>query len=306
MFFRIIEKLNFKKNFPYFVCTPLIYAIGTASDQIMTAAAYARRSKKKLIIIKTRKFQKLLNYKICNNPLFDSLIVNDQEPNNFFLYKIIDFLIQAEFVVRRAMAIFLKHYFKLNIGEDFRFAYLGSTGLYSENQLENFNKILPLSIKERNVDLKKNDKQVCSRLLNLNNFQDQKFVCLHVRDAGYHGDKLRRPYRNSDINNYIDLIELLISKNYLVFRIGDTTASKINYKNKKFIDYPFTELKSEIMDLYLLKKCEFYVGTPSGTLTTADLFNKPVFLTNLIDIFPTFPRKKYDRGMLKKIVKKKN
>ena len=76
--------------------------------------------------------------------------------------------------------------------------------------------------------------------------------------------------------------------------------------DKYFIDYPFTNLKSEIMDLYLLQICHFYIGTPSGPMDTAYLFNKPILLTNLYDIYPSFPRKRNDRGVFRKIIKKEN
>ena len=57
MFFKILQKLNFKKNFPYFFCTPLIYAIGTASDEISTAAAYAKISKKNYYCSKLKRLK---------------------------------------------------------------------------------------------------------------------------------------------------------------------------------------------------------------------------------------------------------
>ena len=305
MFFKILQKLNFKKNFPYFFCTPLIYGIGTASDEISTAAAYAKISKKKLLLFKTTTFKGLLNYKVCNNALYDSLIINNQESNKNFLYQVIDFFIQLEFVIRRILAISLKKIFKYDIGESFRFATIGTQDFFSEKKLLHYNKILPLSIKEGKIDLGKKNKEQCLKMLKLNGFQDKKFVCLHVRDGGYYKDGDRRSYRNSNINNYIGLIELLINKGYFVFRIGDNSASKINYENKNFINYPFTELKSEIMDLYLVKECTFYVGTPSGPYTTADLFDKPVFLTNVNEFYSAFPRKKFDRAISKKMIIKK-
>ena len=41
MFFKIISKLNSKKNFPYYICTPLVYGIGNASEHILHAACAA-------------------------------------------------------------------------------------------------------------------------------------------------------------------------------------------------------------------------------------------------------------------------
>jgi hypothetical protein len=60
------------------------------------------------------------------------------------------------------------------------------------------------------------------------------------------------------------------------------------------------------MDLFLIKECNFYIGTPSGPLDTAWLFNKPTLTTNLYDIYPSFPRKNIDRGVFRKIIRKEN
>ena len=307
MFYKLFQKLNYEKKFPYFICTPLVYAIGTASEQIAMASAQAKRTNKKLLLFKTHVLQKSLNYKICNNSLFESLVFNNYELNKKnFLFKLIDFLIQIEFVVRRVLAISLKYIFKFDIGEEFRFACIGSSDLYSysEKKIKSYKDILPLSIKEAIVDLKEKEKEKCKKLLKNYNLNLDKLVCLHVRDHGYYNDANRRKYRNSDISNHIGLIEYLISKKYLVIRLGDKSANKLSFNNKNFIDYPFTDLKSEMMDLFLLKKCNFYIGTPSGPLETACLFNKPTLTTNLYDIYPTFPRKSTDRGVIRKIIKK--
>ena len=155
------------------------------------------------------------------------------------------------------------------------------------------------------MDLKEEVKEQCRKLLKSLKIDINKIVCLHVRDHGYYNDMDRRKYRNSSINNYTQLIEYLTRKNYFVVRLGDKSAKKLNLDSKYFLDYPFTELKSEIMDLFLINQCQFYIGTPSGPMDTAYLFNKPVLLTNLYDIYPSFPRKNIDRGIFRKIKKRK-
>ena len=73
MFFKFFQRLNHKKNFPYFICTPLIYGLGKASEHIYIAAAYAKRHDKKIILIKmkekgwgyTRKTQRKEKEKGC-------------------------------------------------------------------------------------------------------------------------------------------------------------------------------------------------------------------------------------------------
>ncbi len=206
--------------------------------------------------------------------------------------------------MRRASAIFFKKFFDIDLGESFRFALLGRE-VHITKKITNYNQITPFSIKEATVDLEYRQKKECYKLLRSNGIKDKKFVCLHVRDNKYRNDIGRREYRNSDINNYIELINFLTSKDYYVFRLGDKPAPKVNFSNKQFIDVPYSNIKSELMDLFLIKECEFYVGTLSGTLDTAYLFNKPVLLTNTYELFPSFPRKKNDRAIFKKIIDKK-
>ena len=307
MFFSLFKKLNYNKKFPYFICTPLVYGIGAASEHIAMASAHAKRTNKKLLIFKTYFFKKFLNYDVCNNALFDSTIFNNETVNKKkFSYRLINFLIQVEFVIRRLLAIKLKSFFNFDIGEEFRFALLGSRDLYSEKKNLPYKNLLPLCINESIVDIEKCKKEKCHEIIENLNLEKRKIVCLHVRDHGYYNDIGRRNYRNSNINNYVSLINYLIKKNYFVIRIGDKSAKKLKMVDKYFIDYPFTNLKSEIMDLYLLQICHFYIGTPSGPMDTAYLFNKPILLTNLYDIYPSFPRKRNDRGVFRKIIKKEN
>ena len=217
MFFKLFKKLNYVKKFPYFICTPLVYGIGAASEHIAMASAHAKKNNKKLLVIKTFYLKKLLNYDVCNNDLFDSLIFNNQKINkDNYTYKLINFLIQIEFVIRRFLAIKLKSILKYDIGEEFRFALLGSRDLYSEKENLSYEDLLPISINESKVDIEENKKEKCQRIIKNLNLEKREIVCLHVRDPGYYNDASRRNYRNSNINNYIGLIEYLIKKNTLL------------------------------------------------------------------------------------------
>ena len=72
--------------------------------------AYAKRENKKICIIKTDKLQSLLNYRVCNNSLFDSLVFNEIETRQNLTLRLINFLIQSEFILRRSLAIILKKF----------------------------------------------------------------------------------------------------------------------------------------------------------------------------------------------------
>ena len=165
MFYKLINYLNTKNNFPYYICTPLVYSIGNASEHIYTAAAHAKRSGKKILIFKTKYLKNFLNYNVCNNELFESLILNNQSESKNLFYQLVDFLIQIEFVVRRFFAIILKKYMNIDLGESFRFPLLGSRDLYFSDKFGSYNSVTPLSIRECEADLIKKKREECLRIL---------------------------------------------------------------------------------------------------------------------------------------------
>ena len=306
----ILNLLNRYKKFKYFFLSPLPYAIGSASEQIFIAAKYAKLLNKKVIILKIRSF----NYNICNNTLFDSIVINKQKLKtkkilNYILTKILE----IEFFTWRIFLIFLNDkLLKLNFHELSRFSNIGVPNLFETNNFTNKNIIFKRyqdiekfnSIKESldlSISLKKKCKKILSQFVHS---RKDKIVCVHVRDGFYRNDFKRKTYRNSNIENYKKAINFLINKGYLVIRLGDKNCKKTKFKNKHFIDYPFSKFKSEDMDLYLIKISKFYIATQSGIMDVAYMFNKPILTTNMCELFTGFPRKKNDRGIFKTIFSK--
>ena len=84
----ILKLLNYinKSKIPIFFSTPLPYAIGTASFQILYSYILAIKKKKNLIIIFPKIFQNSLKYKLCNHELFTKIKINNK---NFFFTKFI-------------------------------------------------------------------------------------------------------------------------------------------------------------------------------------------------------------------------
>ena len=82
--------------------------------------------------------------------------------------------------------------------------------------------------------------------------------------------------------------------------MGSKVHNPIKIKNKNIIDYPYSEFYNKYLDLLFMKNCNFYIGTSSGLIDVAWLFNRPVLLTNMINIFSGLPRNKCDRGIFKK------
>jgi|TARA_B110000967_G_C18842733_1_gene540255 ADP-heptose:LPS heptosyltransferase len=71
----------------------------------------------------------------------------------------------------------------------------------------------------------------------------------------------------------------------------------------KFLDYSTLDLQEDVLDLFLMEKAKFFIGTQSGILDLAQLFNKPILQTNMIAIFSKYPFKKNDRGIFRSMKK---
>jgi putative glycosyltransferase (TIGR04372 family) len=124
------------------------------------------------------------------------------------------------------------------------------------------------------------------------------FICLHIREGGFHKDWESSKYRNADIFNYTKAIEYVTGKGGWVVRLGDTSMKKLP-KINRVIDYPFTPFKSALMDVYLISECRFYSGTTSGIFDMAILFQKPMVLANIYTWIDSSPPRRGDLGILK-------
>ena len=126
------------------------------------------------------------------------------------------------------------------------------------------------------------------------------FVCIHVREAGFRQDFGRREWRNSTISNYVPAIKAITEAGGWVVRMGDNTMTPLP-QMYHVIDYPFTQHKSDLMDVYLINECKFYIGSQSGILDTALLFQKPVLIPNMVVWAIAYPPRKGDLGITKHV-----
>ena len=123
------------------------------------------------------------------------------------------------------------------------------------------------------------------------------FVCLHVSQN-------HPPIpRNASIKNYLGAIEEITSSGGWVVRFGDDSMPKLPIMDK-VIDYPFTEYKSEVMDLYLIQNCDFFIGCSSGPPMVAALFKKPKVIVNMTVWSIDFPVRKGDLALFKHVYSK--
>ena len=115
--------------------------------------------------------------------------------------------------------------------------------------------------------------------------QDSWYVCLHVRESGFH-EKWNKMYpssRDADISTYIKVIEEIANRGGYVVRLGDESMQTLP-EMENLIDYSHSNYKSEKADILLSAGCRFYIGTNSGLATVPGIFGVPMVLTNWLPI----------------------
>jgi len=129
---------------------------------------------------------------------------------------------------------------------------------------------------------------------------NEKFVCLHVRESGFYGANEGRgkTSRNGSITNYISAVQYLTQRGYWVIRLGDPSMTALP-EIRNVIDYPFTAFKCDLLDLWLIKNCTFYIGHDSGPMFVAVLFEKQILSTNIVDFCFGYPFHNGDLGIVK-------
>jgi len=311
MIYRILNKLNNLSQFKFYFLTTTPYSFGDSCEQITLANINIKLEasfNKVIIIITPTIFPKILKYHLCNNYLFNNIIIENNNQDNFRKIKsFILFFLNIEFLIKRFPALFLKYFFNIVLKERFFFPQIGIPKYFLKYKNSVELKFPTFNFSESKIDLQKEIKEKCyNQILRYGVEKQSKFICLHIIDPKYRNDYNRRTLRNSNINNYNDLLKFLIDKDYFVFRIGRLAEDKIQIKNKKIIDYPFSTLKSDYMDLFLIKECYYFIGNASGPWECANMFNKPCFLTDSTRVFEAAPRHKMSRSIFRDVIRKRN
>lgn len=128
----------------------------------------------------------------------------------------------------------------------------------------------------------------------------EKYVCVHVRDNQYlscSNHKINFDYHNfrdTTIENYKLGIEYLLDKGYQIIRIGRATNQYLNIDNPLYLDLHNFDLDNQSLDLlemFLLSKANFFLGTASGPLSVAATFDVPILLVNVTPVTGGFGSK---------------
>lgn len=118
---------------------------------------------------------------------------------------------------------------------------------------------------------------------------ESKFICFMVRDSSYlktlnpKNDWSYHGYRNSNIDNFIPMLEELARKGYYIFRMGATSEKRLNIDNRNVIDYS-NNFRTEFSDIYLSAKCHFFVSTGTGIDSVAYIFRRPIVFVNIANL----------------------
>jgi len=293
------------KRYKRVYLTPLYYSYGNAAEEILWASARAKVAKDCVVIIPPAGFTQILRYRICNRELFGLKINKMGIQCSEVRYLITNFL----FFISRSLALFFKKFFRIVVKEKYLFPLIGKNYFWPPiTQYQKFyekiqsDQILSAIHEPLEIAFSKDQElRIGTSIYELLGLKSEKYVCLHVRDSGFHNDPEKRSYRNADIATYKSAILFLIDNGFTVVRLGDTTMPKLDLYNSGYVEYSHSEFKSDLLDLALIKNCEFYIGMQSGPLDVALMFQKPVLILNMYEWINGCPLKITDRGLIKNI-----
>ncbi len=110
--------------------------------------------------------------------------------------------------------------------------------------------------------------------------EDAWFVTLHVREAtskNLHASL--HNVLNASIVDYLPSINEITKRGGWVIRIGDPAMTPLQAM-PNVLDYCHSSIKSDWMDIYLLARARFFIGTSSGPAYVPQDFDVPCVLTN--------------------------
>lgn len=110
-------------------------------------------------------------------------------------------------------------------------------------------------------------------------------VMLHVREAGYRpalGLRQRGAddLRNAAIATYADAIDALVSRGYVVVRMGDPMMTPL--QRPGVIDLAHSAQRTEWLDLWCMLRSQFFIASDSGPYWLGHLLGIPVLTVNAI------------------------
>jgi putative glycosyltransferase (TIGR04372 family) len=305
----IIDYISNMKCCPAVLLSPNVYAVGNCAEEIYFGLLKARREGKKLYILRPYDIPWLLKYQLTNRELFriESDCCYPSKDN--FIEELIRLGLTVAYIPSRVLNLLLKRYSGRCLNDSYSFPEIGRRMLWQPKiKMKNFswevvysydweaqiNGYLPVRLCKESLDKAQKIRS------EMGIPKEDWFVCLHVREGGFRNDWNRREWRNATISNYIPAIQTITEAGGWVIRMGDNTMAPLP-KIDRVIDYPHSPFKSDLMDIYLISNCQFYIGAHSGILDVAVLFQKPMIIPNMNAWTFGYPCKAFDIGITKHI-----
>jgi putative glycosyltransferase (TIGR04372 family) len=121
---------------------------------------------------------------------------------------------------------------------------------------------------------------------------EDRIVCLHVRDSHYlkknmpGQDYSHHDYRDADIATYKKSVQTLLDFGYKVIRIGCDTNQVLDLHSQNYHDFCSSPPRdnADFLEVLLMSVSQFFIGTTSGPLGTAAIFDTPTLVVNAAPI----------------------
>tara|TARA_B100001123_G_scaffold423026_1_gene532731 strand:+ start:151 stop:1326 length:1176 start_codon:yes stop_codon:yes gene_type:complete len=133
--------------------------------------------------------------------------------------------------------------------------------------------------------------------------RDARIVTLHVRESGFKnaagGESPADALRNAQIETYFPAIDFLVSRGYLVARIGDPMMTPV--QRPGVVDVATSPERSDELELWLMMRASLQIACDSGPYCVSYLTNTPCLAVNVTNIVGGYPIRVRDRYILKHV-----
>jgi putative glycosyltransferase (TIGR04372 family) len=112
---------------------------------------------------------------------------------------------------------------------------------------------------------------------------DDWYVCLHTRDAAHYFEfaGTGQTHRNAPINTSLDAIRFITAQGGWVIKLGGPNSPQLP-QLERTVDYALSGLRTDLLDIHLIRHARAFIGTTSGLTNVAISFGIPSAIVNAI------------------------
>jgi len=109
------------------------------------------------------------------------------------------------------------------------------------------------------------------------------YVCFMARDHAFADISHGPGFRDSRIQDSLPAMQALVERGVTCVRVGKVVSEELKSNNPRIVDYPYSAIRSDFMDLFLIAHARFMVSTATGIDQVAAIFRVPLVLVNVAD-----------------------